>query len=469
MSQLIVQQVKEVRAMYYHYWGLEKPPFDNVPDPSMYVDCHSSMENAIAESLFAIEEGNECIAVIVGDVGLGKTLSIRMIIDSLDQEKYKIVLITNPGITFIQLLKEIIGQLTGKQCERSRKLELLEIFNKILFETIDEGKKVLIFIDEANAIRPTNLESLRLLTNMQDDQRNLFSMVLAGQVELARRLEHPRRANLFQRIGTYCIIDKIQSEALVKTYVETRLKLAGGTKNIFTDDAFGPLWEYSEYGVPRLINKICKLSLKAGETNGFDVIDGKAVEEIGHRFEKVTGPAVQKRKPRKRSVESTVRDRIHDESIVLSYKKGVDVAGVDNRKKDTETSWPKEAKRLAKGPVALVAKEGKSEKRLKSPKKAVSTVSEVTTGTPRSSENYPMEVTVGGKSITITVPFDVTERARTASGEYRLKLAGVLAAEALKQNPHLVASHLADPVNIWGELRESFLALFGSEKKVNIM
>ena len=65
--------------MYYDYWSLNKSPFDNVPDPTMYAECHASMENAIAETLFAIEEGNECVAVIVGDVGLGKTLSIRII------------------------------------------------------------------------------------------------------------------------------------------------------------------------------------------------------------------------------------------------------------------------------------------------------------------------------------------------------------------------------------------------------
>ncbi len=212
--------------MYYEYWGLKKPPFDNVPDPSMYVECHASMENAIAETLFAIEEGGESIAVIIGDVGLGKTLSLRMIIDSLDQTKYKIVLITNPGLTFLQIMREIIGQITGKQCDLTRKVDLFETFNKLLFETIDEGRKVLIFIDEANAIAPVNLEKLRLLTNMQDDHMNLFTMVLAGQTELAQRLEHPKRANLFQRIGTYNRIDKIQSEELVKTYVETRLKLS---------------------------------------------------------------------------------------------------------------------------------------------------------------------------------------------------------------------------------------------------
>ena len=296
--------------MYYEYWGLQKPPFDNVPDPTMYSDSHSSMENAIAETLFAIDEGNECISVIVGDVGLGKTLSLRIIIDSLDHGKYKIALVTNPDMSFIELLREIIGQLAGRKCEERRKIDLLEKFNKILFDTIDSGKKVLIFIDEANAISPTNLESLRLLTNMQDDKKNLFTIVLAGQLELARRLEHPKRANLLQRIGTLSRIDKIESEDLLKGYVETRLRLAGGSRQIFSDDAYGFLWEYSEHGVPRLINKMCKLSLKAGETNEFMLISGEIVRQIGERFRHLTGPAIPKRKPRKRPESEVVAKQL---------------------------------------------------------------------------------------------------------------------------------------------------------------
>ena len=119
--------------MYTDYWGLKKPPFDNVPDPSMYVDSHLSVENTVAETLFAIEEGNECLTVIVGDVGLGKTLSLRLILDSLDQSKYKIAFVTNPYMSFVQILREIIGQLTGKECEIRGRTELLEIFNKLLF------------------------------------------------------------------------------------------------------------------------------------------------------------------------------------------------------------------------------------------------------------------------------------------------------------------------------------------------
>jgi type II secretory pathway predicted ATPase ExeA len=316
--------------MYTEFWGLRKPPFDNVPDPTMYVEAHLSVENTVAETLFAIEEGNECLTVIVGTVGLGKTLSLRMILDLLDHEKYKIAFLTNPDMSFVQLLREIIGQLTGKECDVKGKIELLEVFNKLLFSTADEGKKVLIFIDEANAISPANLESLRLLTNMQDDDRNLFTIVLAGQMEFAKRLEHPARANLFQRIGTYNRIEKMEDEELVKNYVETRLKLAGTTRHIFTDEAIHTLWEYSEHGVPRLVNKIAKLCLKAGETNNFDIITGEIVQQIGDRFDKMTGPSVQKKRiaktpalkvPRRQIVEETSEKGKPQEPVVIKREK----------------------------------------------------------------------------------------------------------------------------------------------------
>ncbi len=408
--------------MYTDYWGLKKPPFDNVPDPSMYVESHASVENTIAETLFAIEEGNECLTVIVGDVGLGKTLSLRMILDSLDHEKYKIAFVTNPDMSFVQLLKEIIGQLTGKQCERRGKIDLLETFNKLLFETIDEGKKVLIFIDEANAISPANLESLRLLTNMQDDTRNLFTIVLAGQMELASRLEHPKRANLFQRIGTYNRIDKIESEELVKNYVETRVKLAGGTRSLFSDDAIHWLWEYSDHGVPRLVNKIAKLCLKAGETNRFDVISGDVVKQIGERFEKLTGPAIQKRKSRERPTPQVSREEIVTE------------------KEKKKKAQPKEARaeHVAPPPPPPPVVE---------PPPPPPPVVE-----PPPPPDEPDVATIAGFKIKIDIPPHVLEQTQSANTEHRRKIAGVLAAQTLEKNPQLTASPSVDPVSIWSEI-----------------
>jgi type II secretory pathway predicted ATPase ExeA len=444
--------------MYYEYWGLQKPAFDNVPDPSMYVDCHASMESAIAETLFAIEEGDECIAVVVGDVGLGKTLSIRMIIDMLHQDKYKIVLITNPGISFVQILQEIIGQLTDKQCEEKRKVKLLEMFNRLLFSTFEEGKKILIFIDEANAITPINLESLRLLTNMQGDKRNLFTMVLAGQIEFAKRLEHPKRANLFQRVGTYSRIDKLGDADVVKKYVETRLALAGAANRIFTDDAFERLWEHSDFGVPRLINKLAKLCLKAGETNSFTVITGAVVDQIGSRFHKLTRPAVQKRRPRRRipeDVPSSLPEEM-DETDVLAAQK-------------TETAEP----------VFMACKAEAAELRDDAPGKR-DQVKEITvwqaagdqwpfflaeSPSPSQEPEQPeqeetsneAEMRIGNINIRIVFPEHLLKQSLSYSTEHKNRMAGGLAAETLKNNPQLMTSHFTDPVPIWQEIRDFIL------------
>ena len=269
---------------YYDYWSLTKPPFDNVPDPEMYFDMHTSVETAVSETIFAIEEGNECLAVIVGDVGLGKTMALRVILDSLEQKKYRIAFVTNPDMTFIQLIREIIGQLTGEQCLETTREKILEIFNQLLFTTQETGKKVLLFIDEANAMKSNCLESLRLLTNMQRDDENLFTIILAGQLELAQRLEHPKRANLYQHIGVYCRLNKIGNRNLMRDYIEHRLERAGTTRRLFTDAAYDAMWENAEQGVPRLINKLAKLTLKAGQTQQVETIDAPIVRQIGLRF-----------------------------------------------------------------------------------------------------------------------------------------------------------------------------------------
>ena len=440
--------------MYYEYWGLKKPPFDNVPDPSMYVDCHPSMESALAESLFAIEEGNECLAVIIGDVGLGKTLSLRMIIDNLDQEKYKIALVTNPSISFSQLMQEMVGQLTGSQCLEKRKAVLLERFNKIIFETMDEGKKVVLLIDEANAMPSASLENLRLLTNMQDDQRNLFTMVLAGQMELARRLEHPKRQNLFQRIGTYSRIDKIQSEELVKAYVEKRIALAAGDRPVFSEDAFPFIWEHSGHGVPRLINKMCKLSLKAGETNGFDRISGELIHQIGQRFASMTAPVAPKRKSRKKAEEkkpglkATEAPRAAEPEPVSGepeMRKAVAPLMVEGVEPEVKTAPPpalaEPMEREVAGPAAEPA-----------PRLEAETVLPV--------ESLPEDLEIGEVKISLNIHPDLIAEAKTGTEEFRVKLAGVLAAQALKKYPELTASPAVDPVNIWSEIRGHVLRKF---------
>ncbi|MCX5805177.1 MAG: AAA family ATPase [Proteobacteria bacterium] len=460
-----VQKVPE----YCRYWGLHKPAFDNVPDPSMYVDAHESVENAIAETVFAIDEGNECIAVIVGDIGLGKTLSLRMILDSLNQEKYRIAFITNPDMSFVQLLKEIIGQLTGAQCEIRGRVELLEIFNRILFKTHDEHKKVLIFIDEANALTPTNLESLRLLTNMQDDTKNLFTIVLAGQMELAKRLEHPRRANLYQRIGTYNRIEKIPNIELLRHYVEARLKLAGASRAIFSENAFEMLWEYSEHGVPRLINKICKLSLKAGETNGLTEITDKIVEQIGQRFQKLTGPILQKRKPRKRSsqTEEKYQDDITDTPTEIVSFSPEETKIFEDLPTENDYDIEEEIEEMnypaASQGVTEAADRSEEAGAIKETSDDMLSDNQKAGGILPTEEDagkfsdLTEEICIKDIRFKAFIPHNLFEEAQIKTQAERDKMAGVLAAKTMEDHKDHFSTSTVDPVFLWCELKDYFL------------
>jgi hypothetical protein len=300
---------------------------------------------------------------------------------------------------------------------------------------------VLLFIDEANALPPGNLESLRLLTNMQDDHKNLFTIVLAGQIEFARRLEHPRRANIFQRIGTYCRIDKIQSPDLVKDYVETRLRLAGSSRNVFTDDAIDILWEYSDHGVPRLINKICKLCLKAGETNGFELIDGATARQVAERFQKLTGPALQKRRPRKRTGNNGVEKTANVEKpeaeqpphrLVLEEE----VLSPSEEPTDQEPMESEAATDEAEAASAEVAPETAHE-------------------TP-ATEIYE-EAIVGKFKIKIVIPAQLLKMAVSSTRDNRVKLAGMLAAQTLDKYPQLTSETATDPVALWSEIKTLIL------------
>ena len=415
----------DLQERYYAYWGLAKPPFDNVPNPEMYFDLHRSVENAVSETLFAIEEGNECLAVIVGDVGLGKTMTLRVILDSLEQENYRLAFVTNPDMTFIQLLKEIIGQLSGELCTESRREQILEVFNQLLFKTQAEGRKVLIFIDEANAMKPSTLESLRLLTNMQGDDENLFTIILAGQLELARRLEHPKRANLFQRIGVYCHLTKIESQELMRDYVEHRLERVGTSRRIFGDDAYDAMWEYSEHGVPRLINKIAKLALKVGQTQALQTIDVGVVRQIGSRFDRISKAVLPERRERVRDVSPMARD----------------TPGAAMMPEEPDSPPPP----VLDDSLSVVEAPASHPESATSSKEGLTPVVVTTDQQPK----QPLMADM------IKFPEHIYLKAKELPADQRLKLAGQLAAEVLKRYPHLIQQlgSTNDPVPAWTILR----------------
>ena len=463
--------------MYYEHWGLNRQPFDNVPDPTMYFRAHESVEQAVAEVLFAIEEGDDCLAVIVGEVGLGKTTSLRVILDSLDPAKYRIAFVTNPDVTFTMLLRDIIGQLKGETCPVMRKDDLLEEFNRIIFQTADEGKRVIIFIDEGNAFKPANLESLRLLTNMQMDDRNLFTIVLAGQPKLARMLENPKRANLFQRIGVYCRLEKMQSWEVVRDYIDHRLERAGAAKKIFSDDAIRAIFDYSEQGVPRLVNKIAKLALKAAETNDMTEVSADLVKAIGERFRRFAYKAFEEAGGASEEESPRPAPRAESEEMAEEAFAPVEAAPAEAAPSEPAPAEPVQAPSMEM-PLETAARTSEPEPS-PAPEEPITLPSQVAARMrePETvAESAPAEGGEGGNghsadasSVSLTricldeaLRPEVLERVRGADRIERVKMAGQLAAEELRKHPEVV-SQANDPVVTWKELRNEILSAFATE------
>ena len=441
--------------MYYEYWGMNKSAFDNVPDPKMYFKMHRSVENAISEVLFAIEEGNECLAVMVAGVGLGKTTALRVVLDSLNLKNYRVAFITNPDVTFNQLLREIIGQLKEEPCEIKRKDELLEEFNRLLFETIDAGRKVLVFIDEGNALKTANLESLRLLTNMQEDDRNLFTIILAGQPKLARMLEDPRRANLFQRIGVYCRLEKMESADVVRFYIEHRLERAGTTRKIFSDGAIEKIYEFSE-GIPRLVNKICKLSLKAGETNALEMVGDEVASEIARRFERIRDQVKRKKKEEKKAAKEKPAEEKPPEPVEEPKEEAPAVTSLQDeimpalpaQEAAVQEERPQEEPALAEV-LAAAPEEAAPVEEVESHEEEVQ------------EEEVPIydeapEESRQSEPVIVGLTSETREKAMNLDQQERLRFAGRLAARQIKQHPEIVRA-TQDPLQRWKQLREEIL------------
>ena len=501
--------------MYCEYWNLHRAPFDNVPDPSMYADCHTSMENVITETIFAIKEANDSFAVIIGDAGLGKTLTVRILIDALEPHRFLVVLITNPGLSFTQLLREIIGQISKTPCDEKNKADLLERFNHLVMETAATGKKIVIFIDEANTISPANLENLRLLTNMQDDRNALFTLVLAGQMELARRLEHPKRANLFQRIGTYGRIDKLHSPDALKKYIETRLKLAGAKRKIFTDECIDVIWEYSDHGIPRLINKICKLCLKNGETAEYRIITPDIVAQVGDRFQKLSDTVYQHRKPRTRPDPGLIDEEIAQLANLMGELQNTPFSTDGPFKQTEEFALPDESQQSVEEIASAITPDEISDishiendicknseedpgrsARISAPAQnqpesfhndfihyeAVSafTAEDVDSAVTVSPESHSPpaaslsdrerkdalldedEIIVAGHIIRLNIPKAILKQVNSLNPDNANKSAGFWAAQVIKSHPELTGASSVDPVHIWNEIKDNILKRISS-------
>ena len=210
--------------MYQSYWGLREKPFRKTPDPR-YLFLNDTYEEALERLIFAVEEVE--LALLTGEVGSGKTLLTRALVDRLG-DRYEVGMILNPRLSPRQFLKAAAAEL-GVAQPRFYANDLLEQIHERLLELDGQGRAALLIVDEAHLIpgKPT-FEEIRLLTNFQLDDRNLVAIVLVGQPELRERLRHRAYRALTQRIGVSFDLVPLAVED-TRDYLAHRLAVAGGS------------------------------------------------------------------------------------------------------------------------------------------------------------------------------------------------------------------------------------------------
>jgi len=251
--------------MYNQFYGFGEAPFNITPDPRFLFmsDRHREAFNHI---LFGIRERKGFIQ-LTGEVGAGKTTVCRAILEELGPT-VKTALILNPVLTSGQLLKTILHEL-GLPAPRADRVTYLATLNRFLLEQLALGNDVVLLIDEAQDLELELLEQIRLLSNLETDQRKLLQIVLVGQPELRDKLDDRRLRQLRQRITVRYHLAPL-SLAETERYILHRLHVAGGNgRPSFNRWAFRSIHRYSG-GVPRLINAVCDKALLCGYITGAD-------------------------------------------------------------------------------------------------------------------------------------------------------------------------------------------------------
>lgn len=268
---------------YLEFYELTQEPFSNAPVSRFY---YSSAQHAQALlRLTHAVSGMKGLAVLVGDIGAGKTTLARRMLDSLPEEEYEaaLLVIVHSGITAGWLLRRIALQL-GVESPAEEKLALLSQVYQRLVQIYESGKKAVLLIDEAQMLATREImEEFRGLLNLEVPERKLISFVFFGlpEIEDHLKLDPP----LAQRVALKYRLEPLSAEA-TEAYVRHRLKLAGAPRVPFDDGALMRIHAHTR-GIPRLINTLCDNALFEGFVARQREVDEGAVDKVARDLDLV--------------------------------------------------------------------------------------------------------------------------------------------------------------------------------------
>lgn len=261
---------------YVEFYALKEHPFSTAVDNRFYYNSTQHAE-ALVRLKYAAE-GEKGLAVLVGDIGTGKTTLAQRMLDELDEGQYEsaLLIIIHTSVTSEWLLRRIAVQI-GVENPAADKTELLAQLYKKLTEIHEGGKTAVVLIDEAQMLKEREImEEFRGMLNIEMDGHKLITFILFGLPDLDQRLalDGPLKQRVALRYELKSFTDGITAD-----YIRYRLGVAGSTKDLFTKEALKSIHLHSG-GVPRIINTICDNALLEGFLRKKNQVDHLLIEEV---------------------------------------------------------------------------------------------------------------------------------------------------------------------------------------------
>jgi type II secretory pathway predicted ATPase ExeA len=271
--------------MYESFYGFSELPFELTSNPK-YLFLGQRQREALSLLQYGLFSAKS-ITALIGEAGTGKTTLIRAALESERCRHVRCVYLNNPALDrdeFVKLLAMKFG--LGAEAGESKAV-LLERLECLLRERRAAGETTALVIDEAQSLSVELLEEIRLLANIETASAKLLPLVLAGQPELAERLEDHDLRQLRQRITLRCQLEPFDVKETA-AYIATRISTAGGVPaRVFTQEAVILIHEYSR-GIPRIISVICDNALVSGMALECCPVNRAVVAEVCRDFHLTT-------------------------------------------------------------------------------------------------------------------------------------------------------------------------------------
>jgi len=259
--------------MYLTHFNLKIKPFRISPDPK-FLWLGETHKEALAMLQYGIQD-NRGFLLLSGDIGTGKTTLINSLVENLDDHTL-MAMISDPDLEKLDFYNFLAHEFEMNKTFQT-KGDFLVHFIHFLHKANEDGKKVLIIIDEAQRLQYELLEEIRQLSNIEKKESKLLNIFLIGQHELIDALNETRNRALLQRITMKYLIGPLKNED-VGEYIAFRLKIAGTESKIFSGSAIRQIIAFSN-GYPRLINIICDHALLTAYVKGKHRVDGSMVKD----------------------------------------------------------------------------------------------------------------------------------------------------------------------------------------------